>query len=90
MSILQRNTGGQVHRKSRSRRADGAGLCELVQHLAIADYVAINGSMQDRAIEFVDHLHEHFARVQIIGLQSARRNSSPDPSCVCTGFKYEG
>jgi L-fuconate dehydratase len=35
-------------------------LCELVQHLAMADFVAISGSMEDRAIEFVDHLHEHF------------------------------
>lgn len=47
--------------------AGGVGLCELVQHLAMADYVAISASMEDRAIEFVDHLHEHFvdpARVQ--------------------------
>jgi L-fuconate dehydratase len=40
--------------------AGGVGLCELVQHLAMADYVAISGSMEDRAIEFADHLHEHF------------------------------
>jgi len=40
--------------------AGGVGLCELVQHLAMADYVAITGSMEDRAIEYVDHLHEHF------------------------------
>jgi L-fuconate dehydratase len=40
--------------------AGGVGLCELVQHLAMADYVAISGSMEDRAIEFVDHLHGHF------------------------------
>jgi L-fuconate dehydratase len=40
--------------------AGGVGLCELVQHLAMADYVAISGSMNDRAIEYVDHLHEHF------------------------------
>lgn len=40
--------------------AGGVGLCELVQHLAMADYVAISGSMDDRAIEYVDHLHEHF------------------------------
>jgi L-fuconate dehydratase len=40
--------------------AGGVGLCELVQHLAMADYVAISGSKNDRAIEFVDHLHEHF------------------------------
>jgi len=40
--------------------AGGVGLCELVQHLAMADFVAITGRMEDRAIEFVDHLHEHF------------------------------
>jgi L-fuconate dehydratase len=40
--------------------AGGVGLCELVQHLAMADYVAISGLIDDRAIEFVDHLHEHF------------------------------
>ena len=40
--------------------AGGVGLCELVQHLAMADFVAISGSMEDRAIEFADHLHEHF------------------------------
>ena len=40
--------------------AGGVGLCELVQHLAMADFVAISGEMEDRCIEFVDHLHEHF------------------------------
>jgi L-fuconate dehydratase len=40
--------------------AGGVGLCELVQHLAMADFVAISGKKHDRAIEFVDHLHEHF------------------------------
>lgn len=40
--------------------AGGVGLCELVQHLAMADFVAISGKKEDRAIEFVDHLHEHF------------------------------
>ncbi|MEC3952983.1 enolase C-terminal domain-like protein [Nocardia sp. CDC153] len=40
--------------------AGGVGLCELVQHLAMIDYVAISGTLSGRAIEFVDHLHEHF------------------------------
>ena len=40
--------------------AGGVGLCELVQHLAMADFVAVTGQIEDRAIEFVDHLHEHF------------------------------
>ena len=40
--------------------AGGVGLCELVQHLAMFDYLAVSGSTQDRVIEYVDHLHEHF------------------------------
>jgi L-fuconate dehydratase len=40
--------------------AGGVGLCEMVQHLAMADFVAISGSKEDRAVEYVDHLHEHF------------------------------
>jgi len=40
--------------------AGGVGLCELVQHLSIFDYVAISGSLENRATEYVDHLHEHF------------------------------
>jgi L-fuconate dehydratase len=41
--------------------AGGVGLCELVQHLSIFDYVAVSGSLDGRVTEFVDHLHEHFA-----------------------------
>ena len=40
--------------------AGGVGLCEMVQHLSMFDYVAVSGTMQDRVIEYVDHLHEHF------------------------------
>ncbi|WP_432511260.1 enolase C-terminal domain-like protein [Kineococcus sp. SYSU DK001] len=40
--------------------AGGVGLCELVQHLAMFDFVAVSGSTEDRVIEYVDHLHEHF------------------------------
>jgi L-fuconate dehydratase len=40
--------------------AGGVGLCELVQHLSMWDYIAVSGRMDDRVAEFVDHLHEHF------------------------------
>ena len=40
--------------------AGGVGLCEMVQHLAMFDYVAVSGEQPDRVVEFVDHLHEHF------------------------------
>jgi L-fuconate dehydratase len=40
--------------------AGGVGLCEVVQHLAMFDFVAVSGSTEGRWIEYVDHLHEHF------------------------------
>lgn len=40
--------------------AGGVGLCEYVQHLSMFDYIAVSGSMRNRIIEYVDHLHEHF------------------------------
>ncbi|MFF7722549.1 L-fuconate dehydratase [Streptomyces luteogriseus] len=40
--------------------AGGVGLCELVQHLSMFDYVALSGTTEDRVIEYVDHLHDHF------------------------------
>jgi len=49
--------------------AGGVGLCEAVQHLAYFDYVALTGAKEDRAIEYVDHLHEHFV----------------DPVTICDG-----
>ncbi|XP_035293326.1 mitochondrial enolase superfamily member 1 isoform X2 [Cricetulus griseus] len=40
--------------------AGGVGLCELVQHLIIFDYISVSASLQNRMCEYVDHLHEHF------------------------------
>ena len=40
--------------------AGGVGLCEYVQHLAVFDYVGVSGKLDDRVVEWVDHLHEHF------------------------------
>lgn len=39
--------------------AGGTGLCELVQHYSYVDYAVISRTQHDRAIEYVDHLHEH-------------------------------
>ena len=46
--------------------AGGVGLCEMVQHLAMFDYVAVSGSTQGRVIEYVDHLHQHFVDPVVI------------------------
>jgi L-fuconate dehydratase len=40
--------------------AGGVGLCEMVQHLAMFDFLAISGTTEGRMVEYVDHLHEHF------------------------------
>jgi L-fuconate dehydratase len=40
--------------------AGGVGLCELVQHVAIFDYLRVGTSLDGRMVEYVDHLHEHF------------------------------
>jgi len=41
--------------------AGGVGLCELVVHLAAIDMTCVSGTSDGRVLEWVDHLHEHFA-----------------------------
>jgi L-fuconate dehydratase len=40
--------------------AGGVGLCEMVQHLAMFDFLAVSATTSGRMVEHVDHLHEHF------------------------------
>jgi L-fuconate dehydratase len=40
--------------------AGGVGLCEYVQHLSIFDYICVSASLENRVLEYVYHLHEHF------------------------------
>jgi L-fuconate dehydratase len=40
--------------------AGGVGLCEYVQHLSLFDYIYVSASLENRVLEYVDHLHEHF------------------------------
>src|SRR5699024_8269347 len=46
--------------------AGGVGLCELVNHLVMFDYVAVSGPVDGRVAEFVDHLHEHFVNPSVV------------------------
>lgn len=46
--------------------AGGVGLCEYVQHLALIDYICISAALEDRVLEYVDHLHEHFLEPVVI------------------------
>ena len=57
--------------------AGGVGLCEYVQHLAIFDYIAVSASLQDRFVEYVDHLHEHF--VDPVVIRNARYQAPARP-----------
>jgi L-fuconate dehydratase len=38
----------------------GGGLCELVQHLSMIDFIVVSGTWENRMTEYGDHLHEHF------------------------------
>ncbi|OLC26810.1 MAG: fuconate dehydratase [Actinobacteria bacterium 13_1_20CM_2_65_11] len=40
--------------------AGGVGLCEYVQHISLFDFIAVSGSLDNRVLEYVEHLHEHF------------------------------
>jgi L-fuconate dehydratase len=40
--------------------AGGVGLCEYVQHYSFFDYIAVSGTLENRVVEYIDHLHEHF------------------------------
>ena len=40
--------------------AGGVGLCEYVQHLSMFDYICVSASLENRVVEYVNHLHEHF------------------------------
>ncbi|XP_029003096.1 mitochondrial enolase superfamily member 1 isoform X1 [Betta splendens] len=46
--------------------AGGVGLCELVQHLILFDYICVSASLHNRMCEYVDHLHEHFTSPVVI------------------------
>ncbi len=57
--------------------AGGVGLCELVQHLAAFDYIAVSGRLDGRMIEYVDHLHEHFIDPVVVGDGRYRLPTAP-------------
>ena len=62
--------------------AGGVGLCELVQHLSMFDYIAVSASLEGRWIEWVDHLHEMF-------ISPARIRNGAYELPVAAGFNSE-
>uniref|UniRef100_A0A671VJ85 Mitochondrial enolase superfamily member 1 n=1 Tax=Sparus aurata TaxID=8175 RepID=A0A671VJ85_SPAAU len=61
--------------------AGGVGLCELVQHLILFDYICVSGSLSNRMCEYVDHLHEHFTSPVVI--HDAHYMPPKDPGYSC-------
>uniref|UniRef100_A0A665WWF2 Mitochondrial enolase superfamily member 1 n=1 Tax=Echeneis naucrates TaxID=173247 RepID=A0A665WWF2_ECHNA len=61
--------------------AGGVGLCELVQHLILFDYICVSASLSNRMCEYVDHLHEHFTSPVVI--QNAHYMPPKDPGYSC-------
>lgn len=64
--------------------AGGVGLCELVQHLSMFDFLCVSGRMDDRVTEFVDHLHEHFVDPCVIRRARYLAPSAPGYSSEIT------
>lgn len=60
--------------------AGGVGLCEMVQHLQMWDYVSLSGTMENRVIEYVDQQHEHFVTPTVV------ENAHYMPPLVCSLF----
>jgi hypothetical protein len=60
--------------------AGGVGLCEIVQHLTMFDYDALSGTTQGRLLEWIDHLHEHFAAPAVVTGGRYRAPQAPGAS----------
>jgi L-fuconate dehydratase len=62
--------------------AGGVGLCEYVQHLAMFDYIAVSASLENRLLEYVDHLHEHF--LEPVRMRNGRYQAPEKPGYSIT------
>jgi L-fuconate dehydratase len=62
--------------------AGGLGLCEYAQHVSLIDYICVSASLENRATEFADHLHEHFVNPVVV-----RRGRYTPPTAP--GFSIE-
>lgn len=66
--------------------AGGVGLCEMVQHLQMWDFVSLSGTKKRRFIEYVDQQHEQF--VNPVKVENAHY-MAPDTSGYNTELKDE-
>lgn len=57
--------------------AGGVGLAEYVQHLSAFNYLRVGASLDNRVLEYVDHLHEHFVDPVIMDGNRYRLPTAP-------------
>lgn len=62
--------------------AGGVGLCEYVQHLSILDYICVSGTLENRELEYADHLHEHFVNPVMVKNGHYRAPTAPGYSAT--------
>jgi L-fuconate dehydratase len=62
--------------------AGGVGLCEYVQHYSLFDYIAVSASLENRVLEYIDNLHEHF--VHPVEIRSGRYMPPKAPGFTIT------
>jgi L-fuconate dehydratase len=44
----------------------GVGLCQYSQNVVLFDFIAVSASLENRVLEYVDHLHENFVEPIVI------------------------
>lgn len=59
--------------------AGGVGLCEMVIHLSLIDYICVSGSCERNVLEWVDELHNQYIYPVSIN-KEGRYNVPQDPN----------
>ena len=67
--------------------AGGVGLCEMVQHLQMWDYLVLSCTKENRMIEFVDQQHEQF--INPAKINSKANYIAPNAAGYSTELKKE-
>ncbi|CAH2601238.1 L-fuconate dehydratase [Rhodovastum atsumiense] len=44
----------------------GVGLCQYSRNVVMFDYIAVSASLENRVLEYVDHLHENFVEPLVV------------------------
>ena len=55
----------------------GVGLCQYSQHIVFFDYIAVSASLENRVLEYVDHLHENFVEPLVVSRGRYRLPTTP-------------